>query len=49
MLPLNSFFKAVLIPRIYHDDGAFTVCKNVSRQILTCSLYLIIGENEEDP
>ena len=45
----KQFFKAVLIPCIYHDDGAFTVCKNVSEQILTCSLYPIIGENEEDP
>ena len=45
----ENIFKAVLIPCIYHDDGAFTVCKNVSEQILTCSLYSIIGENEEDP
>ena len=45
----KTVFKAVLISYIYHDDGAFTVCKNVSEQILTYSLYPIIGENEEDP
>ena len=45
----KHFFKAVLILCIYLDDGAFTVGKNVSEQILTCSLYPIIGENEEDP